>query len=102
MIRRPPRSTLFPYTTLFRSLHRREGLVEQHQRRAGILQDGLELLDLPLTQVEGGRRRLDALMRLPHHLGPGGVGEPTQLVEMVFHLGRVGGALSWGTDHERP
>src|SRR5256885_11227347 len=27
MIRRPPRSTLFPYTTLFRSLH-------QHQRGA--------------------------------------------------------------------
>src|SRR5688572_32741029 len=24
MIRRPPRSTLFPYTTLFRSLHRGE------------------------------------------------------------------------------
>src|SRR3712207_7231878 len=24
MIRRPPRSTLFPYTTLFRSLHRHE------------------------------------------------------------------------------
>src|SRR3712207_8850354 len=32
MIRRPPRSTLFPYTTLFRSLQRppgtREGLVD--------------------------------------------------------------------------
>src|SRR2546429_3969280 len=27
MIRRPPRSTLFPYTTLFRSVVRREGLV---------------------------------------------------------------------------
>src|SRR5207248_8397325 len=27
MIRRPPRSTLFPYTTLFRSLHRIEGPV---------------------------------------------------------------------------
>src|SRR3712207_6943204 len=26
MIRRPPRSTLFPYTTLFRSLHRRDRL----------------------------------------------------------------------------
>src|SRR3712207_7789938 len=26
MIRRPPRSTLFPYTTLFRSLSRGEGL----------------------------------------------------------------------------
>src|SRR5690349_23018544 len=25
MIRPPPRSTLFPYTTLFRSLHRRPG-----------------------------------------------------------------------------
>src|SRR2546430_11978024 len=25
MIRRPPRSTLFPYTTLFRSGHRRRG-----------------------------------------------------------------------------
>src|SRR3712207_8043145 len=25
MIRRPPRSTLFPYTTLFRSIHRRDG-----------------------------------------------------------------------------
>src|SRR2546428_13472330 len=28
MIRRPPRSTLFPYTTLFRSFHRREEIAE--------------------------------------------------------------------------
>src|SRR2546430_3816522 len=27
MIRRPPRSTLFPYTTLFRSHHRSDGIV---------------------------------------------------------------------------
>src|SRR2546430_11505285 len=27
MIRRPPRSTLFPYTTLFRSLHLGEGKI---------------------------------------------------------------------------
>src|SRR5258705_6831839 len=26
MIRRPPRSTLFPYTTLFRSVHDRDGV----------------------------------------------------------------------------
>src|SRR3712207_7014485 len=35
MIRRPPRSTLFPYTTLFRSLLRREERLEgarQHLR----------------------------------------------------------------------
>src|SRR3989442_11329857 len=30
MIRRPPRSTLFPYTTLFRSVHEHRILVEQH------------------------------------------------------------------------
>src|SRR5688572_33298755 len=36
MIRRPPRSTLFPYTTLFRShreADRRTGLLEQPGRR---------------------------------------------------------------------
>src|SRR5256885_6505027 len=32
MIRRPPRSTLFPYTTLFRSLH---GVVEGRDDRPG-------------------------------------------------------------------
>src|SRR3712207_7768348 len=32
MIRRPPRSTLFPYTTLFRSLHDREETVLGAQR----------------------------------------------------------------------
>src|SRR2546425_462622 len=40
MIRRPPRSTLFPYTTLFRSLGR---LATGHRRHAllpGILEDG--------------------------------------------------------------
>src|SRR3712207_7733026 len=30
MIRRPPRSTLFPYTTLFRSLVVVEGLLQAH------------------------------------------------------------------------
>src|SRR5260221_8973911 len=49
MIRRPPRSTLFPYTTLFRSARdreaRREGHPDLHQRerpaarRAGVLPD---------------------------------------------------------------
>src|SRR3989441_7507936 len=31
MIRRPPRSTLFPYTTLFRSLNRMRGLARAAQ-----------------------------------------------------------------------
>src|SRR2546430_7191603 len=39
MIRRPPRSTLFPYTTLFRSI----GLVEQTYFRRGFgLKDHIE------------------------------------------------------------
>src|SRR6266702_6870804 len=32
MIRRPPRSTLFPYTTLFRSRHRRERCTRRIRR----------------------------------------------------------------------
>src|SRR3989441_13171652 len=32
MIRRPPRSTLFPYTTLFRSRPGAEGILESTQR----------------------------------------------------------------------
>src|SRR5438045_8007217 len=32
MIRRPPRSTLFPYTTLFRSDHERLHLLERHEQ----------------------------------------------------------------------
>src|SRR2546428_3533165 len=34
MIRRPPRSTLFPYTTLFRSRRAGQRLEDQHRRRA--------------------------------------------------------------------
>src|SRR5256885_13333480 len=37
MIRRPPRSTLFPYTTLFRSHHRHAGRAMVRQRwRIGV------------------------------------------------------------------
>src|SRR3712207_7603086 len=50
MIRRPPRSTLFPYTTLFRS---RGGVAEQpgHDRQVGRRRDGQELGD-PLHDPE--------------------------------------------------
>src|SRR5260221_775591 len=34
MIRRPPRSTLFPYTTLFRSVHANERAIERASERA--------------------------------------------------------------------
>src|SRR3712207_8053033 len=71
MIRRPPRSTLFPYTTLFRS-----GL-EEHMHVAKVLRDG-EILgrlggtggdsDLEGAQsVELNAHRL--LEHVGHHLG---------------------------------
>src|SRR3712207_9098922 len=47
MIRRPPRSTLFPYTTLFRSEAARAGLV------TGL---GGERGDVPLLLPDGGVR----------------------------------------------
>src|SRR3712207_7284399 len=57
MIRRPPRSTLFPYTTLFRSAVR-----EQHGRRLllarGVVGDGRErvgLLELQVRVLERAR-----------------------------------------------
>src|SRR3712207_6390548 len=47
MIRRPPRSTLFPYTTLFRSGIRTDGLVELVVRPTGQLlaQAGNDVID---------------------------------------------------------
>src|SRR3989449_5091688 len=45
MIRRPPRSTLFPYTTLFRSI-----LGADQRARAGTVLDDRSLAE-PLTQL---------------------------------------------------
>src|SRR5258708_30901549 len=43
MIRRPPRSTLFPYTTLFRSHHEHgHGHERQGGQQTGPAEDGLE------------------------------------------------------------
>src|SRR5256885_12916132 len=53
MIRRPPRSTLFPYTTLFRSLERRppEAVVSGHLREdADLTVAGVRYL----VNVQGG------------------------------------------------
>src|SRR2546426_12796835 len=61
MIRRPPRSTLFPYTTLFRSLEQRRGL-------------------LPLL-FRLGELPLELLLPLPHGGEQHGPGAPLQDVE---------------------
>src|SRR2546422_7338054 len=58
MIRRPPRSTLFPYTTLFRSQGRRCADQGKDEARRG---DGVLLLDLHLVHhfpLPGGHAAL--------------------------------------------
>src|SRR2546426_1553457 len=55
MIRRPPRSTLFPYTTLFRSLPRGRRAVGAHRLRSV----PLVLAPLQLLGVRGERRERD-------------------------------------------
>src|SRR5256885_12954430 len=65
MIRRPPRSTLFPYTTLFRS----RAAALQHERPG--LQGFQELLDQALGGLVGEiALGIEAVLRLrDHHLG---------------------------------
>src|SRR3712207_7039889 len=66
MIRRPPRSTLFPYTTLFRSrTGERQVPAASLDRVAGLVDD----LDADPVEREGGRARLergDARQRRDH------------------------------------
>src|SRR5256885_9110253 len=56
MIRRPPRSTLFPYTTLFRSLERALArLLADHVRVTGVVEPSV-LQDLVATLARFGIR----------------------------------------------
>src|SRR2546430_3352099 len=52
MIRRPPRSTLFPYTTLFRSLA--DGQALEAAIPAGVT---VEMKRLPQTDLDGADRK---------------------------------------------
>src|SRR2546422_4561181 len=80
MIRRPPRSTLFPYTTLFRSLLAqrptldvRHDIIEETTRLPRVVQGEdvgvgearghLDLLQEPLDPKEGGQAREQHLER---------------------------------------
>src|SRR3712207_8128324 len=57
MIRRPPRSTLFPYTTLFRSRPLRGGVRQHRPRRRAARGDGPRLpRDVPSRPRDPARR----------------------------------------------
>src|SRR5258708_21578223 len=58
MIRRPPRSTLFPYTTLFRSVDVEE---RQHRHRDVLLAEALEVPHaLGLAEIDRKSTRLNS------------------------------------------
>src|SRR5947209_16808935 len=71
MSRRPPRSTLFPYTTLFRSLSRRARAVDRRDRREGRGRLG------NAAQLGAARPRFSQAQ--PHRLGPGTDRKSTRL-----------------------
>src|SRR3712207_8767808 len=73
MIRRPPRSTLFPYTTLFRS---RAGL-DRTQSREGVRTGGW--VDHSRTSLESVGT--SALLSLLHRLADVGVARPARRSE---------------------
>src|ERR1051325_7894078 len=94
MIRRPPRSTLFPYTTLFRSLGALR-VVRHDERDLGAVHAvGLERHGAAV-QGAGGGAPGDDLVRLllqdlggPLLAGAGDLGDPAQrLVVDLLHLG---------------
>src|SRR2546422_5772494 len=66
MIRRPPRSTLFPYTTLFRSIEQRQRDAAQRLPGAGAV-DGGRLVVLRRDRLQRGQEddRVEAEPR-PH------------------------------------
>src|SRR2546425_5108248 len=63
MIRRPPRSTLFPYTTLFRSL----GKLIYDESIYKNAKDAIEKSDALLTDVRAGKGTLGKLVRSEEH-----------------------------------
>src|SRR2546425_12798242 len=77
MIRRPPRSTLFPYTTLFRSLIGGDDDHSDALHGVALDEERVPVLGIGVADVRGdvadllavGTRMAHALLRLPHLRG---------------------------------
>src|SRR3712207_8529432 len=80
MIRRPPRSTLFPYTTLFRSANQRQGNASTKNRK--VVTGGNQK---PWKQKGTGRARQGST-RAPHWVGGGTVFGPQRSEEHTSEL----------------
>src|SRR3712207_8458805 len=72
MIRRPPRSTLFPYTTLFRSVEARDGRRPRLGVVVGVLPHGrrerlVEVRQREVLEIDQLERRVGPLARQLEH-----------------------------------
>src|SRR3989449_10043398 len=94
MIRRPPRSTLFPYTTLFRSRALREKYGDERRTRivdeatAISVEDLIVEEDMVVTISHEGyiKRNAVALYRAQRRGGRGRIGAATREEDFVEHL----------------
>src|SRR3712207_8030388 len=80
MIRRPPRSTLFPYTTLFRSR------VPAHPERAGIRARLLVRPNVRFWPPARDRRRRERIQPVEHGLACGAAGNRARSEEHTSEL----------------
>jgi len=62
MIRRPPRSTLFPYTTLFRSLAEKAGVSAVVAATLADIKPGTYVGIAAMPQADGSQRALEVLL----------------------------------------
>src|SRR5687767_15724799 len=87
MLRRPPRSTLFPYTTLFRSASRRSRLVSGEFHVACMTRSGLVAPTLPAS----GEGRTGSVMPdvCPSHLRQRSEEHTSELQSLAYLVCRL-------------
>src|SRR5260370_2518495 len=93
MIRRPPRSTLFPYTTLFRSLDAALGQIERAFGKGSIMKLGSREAATDAEVVSTGSLGLDIALGIGGFprgrglgiYGPGSSGNTTLALHFIAH-----------------
>src|SRR2546429_6027744 len=94
MIRRPPRSTLFPYTTLFRSTWKAETMVEPWEKVSGSTSVACWLVDRKSTRLNSSHGYISyAVFCLK---------KKKERMTSATPCGRLDGELSLGVTNARP
>src|SRR3712207_6317870 len=99
MIRRPPRSTLFPYTTLFRSIDRKQHPLEVVAPDAG--RDLEALRDRPCEELRRHRVVDHPRHEFPNELAWDRIFQPSKHLIPGLHDGLVIHQRRWRTDQDQ-